>query len=101
MKKELIALEPIGIVIKEELFDPYQVTAYRVCKDIGIPAMTLNNILHGKRPLSSEVALKLGKYFKIDPKYLLNLQTELEVRQKERELHKELIAIHPLDTTAA
>ena len=59
--------------------------------------MTLNNVLHGKRALSSEMALKLGKYFSVDPKYLLNIQTELEVRKKEREMGKTLNNIQPLE----
>ncbi len=98
MTNKLIELEHIGTIIQDELLDTYNVTAYRVCKDTGIPQMTLNNVLNGKRALSSEMALKLGKYFRVDPKYLLNIQTELEVREKERELGKTLNNIQPLET---
>ncbi len=97
MTNKLIELEHIGAIIQDELLDTYNVTAYRVCKDTGIPQMTLSNVLHGKRALSSEIALKLGKYFRIDPKYLLNIQTELEVREKEREIGKTLNNIQPLE----
>lgn len=97
MNKEGIELDHIGSIIMEELLEAYEVSAYRVCKDTGIPQMTLGNVLHGKRALSSEVALKLGKYFGIDPKYLLNIQTELEVRKKECELVGVLESIQPLE----
>ena len=96
MSSEWIELEHIGTIIQEELLEAYEVTAYRVCKEVGIPQMTLRNVLHGKRALSSEVALKLGKYFGMDPKYLLNIQTELEIRKKERELVGVLESIQPL-----
>ncbi len=96
MTTKFIGLEHIGNIIKEELLESFNVTSYRVCKDTGIPQMTLNNVLNGKRALSFEIALKLGKYFTVDPKYLLNIQTELEVRRKERELMKVLDNIQPL-----
>ena len=97
MKQEWIELDHIGIIIKEELLEAYEVTTYQVCKDTGIPQVTLHNVLHGKWVLSSEIALKLGRYFGIDPKYLLNIQTELEVRRKERELIGVLDSIQPLE----
>lgn len=97
MTNKLIDLEHIGTIIQDELLDTYNITAYRVCKDTGIPQMTLSNVLNGKRSLSSEIALKLGKYFRIDPKYLLNIQTELQVRKKEREIKGTLNSIQPLE----
>jgi len=97
MAHEGIELDHIGIIIKEELLEAYDVTAYRVCKDTDIPSMTLNHVLHGKRALSPEGALKLGKYFGVDPKYLLNIQTELAVRKKERALTSVLERIQPLE----
>ncbi len=97
MNQEWIELDHIGIIIKEELLEAYEVTTDQVCKDTGISHKTLHNVLHGKWVLSSEIALKLGRYFGIDPKYLLNIQTELEVRRKERELIGVLDSIQPLE----
>ncbi len=92
-------IEPghIGIVIKEELIDAYEVTVFTISKETGIPVDALNNLLDGDLALSSDMALKLGKYFNIDPKYLLNVQTEFEVRKKERELSSVLCEIQPLE----
>ena len=96
MNQEWIELDHIGTIIKEELLEAYEVTIHQVCKHTGIPRTTLNNVLDGKWVLSSEIALKLGRYFGIDPKYLLNIQTELEVRKTEQELMGVLDSIRPL-----
>lgn len=96
MDQEWIELDHIGIIIQEELFEAYDVTIYQVCKNTGIPQITLNRVLDGKWVLSSEVALKLGRYFGVDPKYLLNIQTELDVRRTEQELIGILDSIRPL-----
>ncbi len=97
MNQEWIELDHIGTIIEEELLEAYEVTTSQVCKDTGIPQTTLQNVLQGKGALSSEIALKLGRYFRIDPKYLLNIQTELDVRRKERELTGVLDSIQPLE----
>lgn len=98
MTHKRIEPDHIGIIIKEELLEAYDVSAYRACKDTGFPEMTLNHVLHRKRTLSLEGALKLCKYFGVDPKYLLNIQTEIEVRKKEHALRSVLERIQPLKT---
>jgi len=55
-------------------------TVYRVAKDTGIPQSTLQLTVTGKRPISAEIALRLGVYFGIDAQFWLNLQTEYELR---------------------
>ena len=97
MTHKWIEPDHIGIIIKEELLEAYNVTAYRVCKDTGIPEMTLNHVLRRRRTLTLEGALKLCKYFGVDPKYLLNIQTEIEVRKKEHALRSVLERIQPLE----
>ncbi len=92
-------IEPghIGIVIKEELIDAYDVAVNKISKETGISVDALNNLLEGKLALSSGMALKLGRYFNVDPKYLLNIQTEFDVREKEHELSGVLCEIQPLE----
>ena len=92
-----IELSHIGIVVKEELIEAYNVTVNKVSDETGIPVQTLNKLIDGKLSLSSDIALKLGKYFNVDPKYLLNIQTEFEVRKKECELSDILCSIQPLE----
>lgn len=77
-------IEPIhpGIILKEEFLDTMNITQYRLAKDISVPPRRINEIVHGKRAISVDTALRLGRYFKMLPKFWLNLQAhyDLEVQ---------------------
>jgi addiction module HigA family antidote len=77
-------IEPIhpGLILKEEFLDAMNITQYRLAKDISVPPRRINEIVHGKRAISVDTALRLGRYFKMSPKFWLNLQShyDLEVQ---------------------
>ena len=77
-------IEPIhpGTILKEEFLDTMNITQYRLAKDISVPPRRINEIVHGKRAISMDTALRLGRYFKMSPKFWLNLQVhyDLEVQ---------------------
>jgi addiction module HigA family antidote len=56
---------------------------YRLAKDISVPPRRINEIVHGKRSISADTALRLGRFFGIPPQFWLNLQTlfDLEVTE--------------------
>jgi antitoxin HigA-1 len=58
----------------KELLDELALSQYRLAKDIGVPAMRVNYVVNGKRPITAELALRLGRYFGQNPRYWLNLQ---------------------------
>jgi antitoxin HigA-1 len=74
-------IEPIhpGIILKEEFLDTLNISQYRLAKDISVPPRRINEIVHGKRAISADTALRLGRYFKISPKFWLNLQTHYDL----------------------
>ena len=78
-------IEPIhpGLILKEEFLDAMDISQYRLAKDISVPPRRINEIVHGKRAISADTALRLGRYFKMSPKFWLNLQThyDLEIEQ--------------------
>ena len=78
-------LEPIhpGEILLEEFLDPMEITQYRIAKDISVPARRINEIVHGKRRISADTALRLSKYFGTTERFWLNLQTryDLEVEK--------------------
>ena len=77
-------IEPIhpGVILKEEFLDAMNISQYRLAKDISVPPRRINEIVHGKRAISVDTALRLGRYFKMSPKFWLNLQShyDLEVQ---------------------
>jgi addiction module HigA family antidote len=74
-----------GEVLSEEFLEPMGVTQYRLAKDISVSARRVNEIVHGKRAISADTALRLARYFGTSERFWLNLQTrhDLEV-EKER-----------------
>lgn len=63
----------------KELLDELALSQYRLAKDIGVPAMRINYIINGKRPVTAELALRLGRYFGQNPRYWLNLQSRYDM----------------------
>ena len=61
-----IRLASPGELLLKEFIQPNSLTVYRVAKDAGIPQSTLQLTVTGKRPISAEMALRLGVYFGID-----------------------------------
>lgn len=60
-----------------------EITQYRLAKDISVPARRINEIVHGKRRISADTALRLSKYFGTTERFWMNLQTryDLEVEK--------------------
>ena len=86
----------IGEILKEEFLMPLSITAYRLAKDLSVSTSTIIDLVNGKRKLSVEMALKLAKYFGTTDKFWINLQTDIEVRNKKVALKKNLDKIHPI-----
>jgi len=79
--KKIESLHP-GIILKEEFLDAMHISQYRLAKDINVPPRRINEIVQGKRAISADTALRLGRYFQVSPKFWLNLQAhyDLEVQ---------------------
>jgi len=74
-------LDPIhpGEILFEEFLNPMGISQYRLAKDISVPPRRINEIVHGKRSITADTALRLGRYFKISPRFWLNLQTRFDL----------------------
>ena len=85
-------IEPIhpGLILKEEFLDAMNITQYRLAKDISVPPRRINEIVHGKRAISVDTALRLGRYFKMSPKFWLNLQAHYDLEVQSDKLKDKL-----------
>ena len=63
----------------EEFLKPMGISQYRLAKDISVPPRRINEIVHGKRSISADTALRLGRFFGISPQFWLNLQTRFDL----------------------
>ena len=83
MKNEkLPPIHPGEILIKEFL-KPMGISQYRLAKNISVPPRRINEIVHGKRSISADTALRLGRFFGISPQFWLNLQTRFDLEVTE------------------
>jgi len=78
MSKKIKVIHP-GEILKEEFLKPFKISQYKLAKDINVSVMRINEIVHGKRAITADTALRLGKYFKMSPRFWLNLQTKYEL----------------------
>lgn len=77
VKKSIPPVHP-GAYLKE-LLDELALSQYRLAKDICVPAMRINYVVNGKRPVTAELALRLGRYFGQNPRYWLNIQSRYDM----------------------
>jgi addiction module HigA family antidote len=84
--KRLPPVHP-GEVLLEDFMRPHGLTSYRVAKDIGVPALRINQIVKGERGISADTALRLARYFGTSAEVWVRMQAryELEVAQAELE----------------
>ena len=76
--KKLPPIHP-GEILIEEFLKPMGISQYRLAKNISVPPRRINEIVHGKRSISADTALRLGRFFGISPQFWLNLQTRFDL----------------------
>lgn len=80
MSRKKLAPIPPGEILREEFMGPLGITVAALARDIAVPANRISQIVNGKRALSADTALRLGKYFGVSPEIWLELQSEYELR---------------------
>ena len=77
-KRELAPIDA-GEILLEEFLNPMDISQYRLSKDISVDPRRINEIVHGKRSISADTALRLGRYFGMSPQFWLNLQSHYDL----------------------
>jgi addiction module HigA family antidote len=85
-----------GEVLMHDFMEPMGITQYRVAKEIDVPARRINEIVHGKRAISADTALRLSRYFGLSDQFWLNLQALYDLQMAKEHLHETLDAIMPI-----
>jgi addiction module HigA family antidote len=94
-------LDPIhpGEILLEEFLNPLGISQYRLAKDISVPPRRINEIVHGKRGVSANTALRLERYFSLSEGFWLRLQSrydlEVEKDRLDERLEKEVRIYSP------
>lgn len=87
-------LKPIhpGEVLLHDFIEPMGLTRYKVAKALKVPQRRIDEICAGHRAMSADTALRLGRFFGIDPQVWMNLQAQYDLEVAQRGLHKRLAA---------
>ena len=85
-------LEPIhpGEILLEDFMKPLDISINRLARDLVVPPGRISSIVNGKRSITADTALRLGKYFGVSPQTWLGLQTEYDLRVAQREMGEEV-----------
>ena len=81
-KRDIPPIHP-GEILLEEFLVPMGISQYRLAKDISVPQRRIGEIVHGKRAVSADTALRFGRYFRMEPQFWLNLQSRYDLQQAE------------------
>ena len=76
-----------GEILLQEFLRPMGISQYRLAKDISVPPRRINEIVHGKRAVTADTALRFSRYFGLSDRFWLNLQTRYDL-----ELEKDRLA---------
>ena len=83
--KRLPNIHP-GEVLQEEFLKPLGMTAYRLAKETGIPQARISDIIHEKRGISADTALRFSKFFGTTPQFWLGLQNDYDLEEQESKI---------------
>jgi addiction module HigA family antidote len=75
-----------GEILLEEFLEPMQLSQYRVAKDITVPPRRINEIVHGKRSITADTALRLARYFGTTERFWMNLQIRYDLEMEKTRL---------------
>ena len=84
--KRLRNIHP-GEILKEEFLEPLNISAYRLAKETNLDQTRISEIIHQKRRITADTALRLAKFFGNTPQFWLGLQNDYDI--EEEKIHKE------------
>jgi len=79
-----------------EFLEEHGISQYRLAKDVHVPARRINEIVHGKRAITADTALRLGRFFSMEPGFWMNLQTRYDMEKAADALAGQLDDVTPL-----
>ena len=89
-KRDFPPIHP-GEILITEFLEPMGISQYRLAKDIGVTPRRINEIVHGRRAISADTALRLSYFFGMEAQFWLNLQSRYDMEVAKEKLHDKII----------
>ena len=80
-----------GEILDHDFLTPLKISQYRLAKDISVPARRINEIVHGRRAVTADTALRLGRFFAMEARFRINLQAHYDLEIAEEALGERLL----------
>lgn len=87
-----------GEILMLDFIDGFGITQNRLAVAIGVPPRRINEIVHGKRRITADTALRLGRYFGNSAQFWINLQSQYDLEVERDLIQDQVDAIQPLKT---
>ena len=78
MSRKSLPIHP-GEILQEEFLKPMGISQYRLAKETNMPPRRINEIVHGKRSITANTALRLARFFGTTDRFWMNLQTRYDL----------------------
>ena len=85
-----------GEILLEDYMKPMGLTQNALARALGVPPRRVNEIIHGKRVITLDTSLRLGRYFGQSPRFWLNVQTECDLRNAKQLIKRVAREVHPM-----
>ena len=97
---EMAKIDPVhpGEILLEDFIKGFGITQNKLAVAIGVPPRRINEIVHGKRGITADTAVRLSKYFGTSAEFWMNLQSHYSLRIERRALQAQLDEIRPLQS---
>ena len=86
-----------GEILKEEFLGPMGLSAYALAKAVHVSRSRINEICRGNQSITAAIALRLGRFFKVDPQWFMNMQSKYDLHVGQERHAAALAAIVPRD----
>lgn len=96
MKQKLLRNPHPGIILLEEFLEPMAISVYKLAQELHIPQSRLSEITKGRRSISADTAIRLGRYFGLPAGFWLGLQNDYDIMESERNkvrIYKQIIPL--------
>ncbi|VEP16991.1 XRE family transcriptional regulator [Hyella patelloides LEGE 07179] len=88
-KRDFPPIHP-GEILLEDFLKPMNISQYYVARSLGVPPRRINEIVHGKRAITADTALRLGRFFNMEAQFWMNLQSRYDLEVARENLSERL-----------
>ena len=90
-----------GEILLEDYMKPMGLTQNALARALGVPPRRVNEIIHGKRGITLDTSLRMGRYFRQSARFWLNVQMECDLRNAKQLMERVAREVHPMAKVAA